>query len=363
MTAYLRRNKPKSLSFIKTMKKILVFFSFGVLLFGCNNKSKAPDTSGIKVNLDVRRFENDFFSMDTNAVPRSVQLLDQKYPSFAPVFFGGVLGLPDSAAVVESEVRRFLRLNYSIYQSAIAKYKGLDDVKMELEKSFGFVKYYFPSYAVPKIITLIGPIDAMAKMQNGEYSTDFLGRDFLGISLQFYLGGNFSLYQAQYFIDNVAPQYRSRRFEKEYIAPDAMKLIADDLFPDKSNGKPLVEQMIERGKQWWLLDRFMPATADSLKTGYTQKQLDWCRANEGLIWNYFITNESLETIEPDVIQNYIGESPTTQGMPGSSPGNIGPWVGWQIVKKFVEKNTSLKTEEVMNTPARKILSEAKYNPK
>ena len=139
---------------------------------------------------------------------------------------------------------------------------------------------------------------------------------FFGISLQFYLGANFSLYQAQYFIDNVAPQYRSRRFEKEYIAPDAMKLITDDLFPDKSNGRPLIEQMIEKGKQWWLLDKFMPATADSLKTGYTQKQLDWCKANEGLIWNYFVTNENIETIEPDIIQNYIGESPTTQGMPG-----------------------------------------------
>jgi hypothetical protein len=107
----------------------------------------------------------------------------------------------------------------------------------------------------------------------------------------------------------------------------------------------------------------MPGTADSLKTGYTQKQLDWCRANEGLIWNYFLTNENIETIEPDVIQNYIGESPTTQGMPATSPGNIGQWVGCKIVKKFAEKDPSLKPSDVMNTPARKILTEARYKPK
>ena len=142
-----------------------------------------------------------------------------------------------------------------------------------------------------------------------------------------------------------------------------MKLITDDLFPDKSNGKPLIEQMIEKGKQWWLLDKLMPATADSLKTGYTQKQLNWCKENEGLIWNYFITNENIETIEPGVVQNYIGESPTTQGMPGASPGNIGQWVGWQIVKKFADNNSSLKPADIMNTPARKILTEAKYKPK
>jgi hypothetical protein len=348
------------------MKKTRVLFSIVILVifsFACNNKSNIPDVSAIKVNLDVQRFENDFFSIDTNAVSQGLQSLQQKYPSFTPVFLGGVLGLPDSAVIIEREVRRFISLNRTIYEAIKRKYADVSDVRQDLEKSFRFVKYYFPSYTIPNIITLAGPIDAMAKMQNGDYSTNFLGRDFLGISLQFYLGKDFSIYQAQYFVDNVAPLYRSRRFEKEYIAPDAMKLIVDDLFPDKSNGKPLIEQMIEKGKQWWLLDKFMPNTSDSLKTGYTQKQLDWCNENEGLIWNYFLTSENLETIEPSVIQNYIGESPSTQGMPGASPGNIGPWVGWQIVKKFAEKNSSLKPEEIMNTAARKILAEAKYKPK
>jgi hypothetical protein len=64
-----------------------------------------------------------------------------------------------------------------------------------------------------------------------------------------------------------------------------------------------------------------------------------------------------------MIQNYIGESPTTQGMPQVSPGNIGQWIGWQIVKKFAAENSSLSPTEIMNTPPRKILTEAKYKPK
>ena len=100
-----------------------------------------------------------------------------------------------------------------------------------------------------------------------------------------------------------------------------------------------------------------------LKTGYTQKQLDWCRENEGLIWGYIIQNENLYSIEPTVLQNYLGESPYTQGMPESSPGNIGQWVGWQIVKKFAEKNPALQPGEVMKTEYKKILEGAKYKPK
>ncbi|HMH32786.1 MAG TPA: hypothetical protein VK543_07135, partial [Puia sp.] len=119
---------------------------------------------------------------------------------------------------------------------------------------------------------------------------------------------------------------------------------------------------IEKGKYWWLLDRFLPDTEDSLKTGFTQKQLAWCKANEGLIWNFFLQND-LFTIDPDFIKNFVGDGPNTQGMPDASPGNIGQWVGWQIVKKYVEKNPSVTPEQVMKTKPRAIFEETKYKPK
>ena len=63
------------------------------------------------------------------------------------------------------------------------------------------------------------------------------------------------------------------------------------------------------------------------------------------------------------LQNYIGEAPFTQSMSPASPGNIGQWVGWQIVKKFAEKNSSMNVTSVLQTDAKKILEEAKYKPK
>jgi uncharacterized protein YjaZ len=64
-----------------------------------------------------------------------------------------------------------------------------------------------------------------------------------------------------------------------------------------------------------------------------------------------------------VMQNYIGEAPFTQSLGPSSPGNIGQWIGWQIVKKFVDKNSSMSVTDVLKTDSRKILEEAKYKPK
>jgi hypothetical protein len=141
-------------------------------------------------------------------------------------------------------------------------------------------------------------------------------------------------------------------------------LITDDIFPDKSNGKPLIEQMIEKGKQWWLLDKFLPGVPDSIKTGYTKDQLNWCKENEGLIWSFLLKNEDINSINPATIQTYIGEGPFTQGFSQEySPGNIGQWIGWQIVKKYADKNSSKKPAEIMGADAKIILEGAKYKPK
>ena len=187
--------------------------------------------------------------------------------------------------------------------------------------------------------------------------------DRIAIGLQQFAGKDFEGYQTVQ-VKELYPSYISRRFDAAYIPSNCLQAIVLDLFPDKSNGLPLIEQMIEKGKQWWLLDQFLPNTSDSIKTGYTQAQLNWCGQNEGLIWSYIIKNDELRSINPTTIQTYIGEGPFTQGFSQEqSPGNIGQWIGWQIVKKFVANNPGLNPTEVMNTPAAEILDRAKYKPK
>ena len=349
-------------TFTITMKKIVFILLAFIFLAACKNKKNIPDVSGIKVNITLERFDKDFFLIDSNNVLLGLNRLDEKYPLLTSIFLNNILGL-DSASTLPG-VKRFIHLSQPIYNSVTDVFNSTDPLKKDFQKAFQFVKYYFPNYKLPeKICTVAGPIDGLAQTANGE-TPDFLGPDFLGISLQFYLGKNFSAYKDPFFIDNVAPEYRSRRFSKEYIVADGMQLIVDDLFPDNSKNKPLIDQMLERGKQWWLLDRFLPETPDSIKTGYTQQQLDWCKENEGLIWSYIIKNENLNSLDPTTIQTYIGEGPFTQGFSQElSPGNIGQWIGWQIVKKFAANNPKLKAEEVMQSTPKKILEEAKYKPK
>lgn len=345
------------------MKKASFFLLFVIAFAACKNKKNIPDISGIKISLAIDRFDESFFSLDTAGIEKGISDLQAKYPVLLPVFLQNIVGVND-----EEGIKMFYRSYKPVFDSSQKIYKNFDPVKSEIEKAFRYVKYYFPSYKTPtKLIPIVGPMNSlndMAKMANGDLTPNFIGPSFVGISLQFYLGKNFSLYNAEYFINNVVPLYRSRRFSKEYIAADVMKLITDDIFPDKSNTKPLIKQMIEKGKQWWLMDKFLPETPDYIKTGFSKEQLDWCQENEGLIWTYLVKNENLYAVDPVTIQNYIGEAPFTQGFSQeSSPGNIGQWIGWQIVKKYAEKNSGMKPEDIMLASSEQILEQAKYKPK
>jgi hypothetical protein len=344
------------------MKKASLFLLLAMSLLACNDSKKnTPDVSGIKADITVQRFDQDFFALDTNNLWSSLTELNQKYPEITPLFLANILGVDSSNA--ESGIRNFIQLSTPIRDTVNDVFKNTDDIEKDFETAFRFVKYYFPKYEVPKVVTLVGPVDALAQSSRGP-TPDFLRPGYLGISLQFYLGKDFSIYKDPYFIENVAPAYRTRRFSPPYIIADGMQLITDDLFPDKSAGRPLIEQMIERGKQWWLLDKFLPEKPDSIKTGFTQQQLDWCNDNEGMIWSYIIKNEDLYSINPATIQTYIGEGPFTQGMSQEySPGNIGQWIGWQILKKYENNNPGLTPETIMTTAAQKILDGAKYRPK
>lgn len=338
------------------MKKTLLLLSTLLLLTACGNLRNTPDVSNIPLKVEITRFDQEIFQLDTNQLAQGLMLLANKEPNFYNDYMNYILGVSgesnDSATL--QVTRFFLRTYRGIYDSLQQVYPTTRDLQKELEQSYRLVKYYFPSYNPGKMWLHVGPFDApgVATVQGG-----------MAIGLQQFAGADFSAYQSPQ-VQEIFPNYLSRRFSPEYILPNTLKAIAEDLFPYKAAGQPLIEQMVEKGKYWYLTDLFLPETADSLKTGFTEAQLEWCQENEGLIWSHLLRMEELQSLNPVVIQNYIGEGPFTQGLSQeNSPGNIGPWIGWQIVKKYVKKFPDLTPEQVMQTSPNEILEKARYKPK
>lgn len=292
-----------------------------------------------------------------------MQTLAQQFPDFFPFFTTQIMQLPvtdkassnlqvsPDAAMAYKQVLTSYR---PVFSQINKKYGSLDFLEDGLKNGFQHVKYYYPNYAVPKVMTFIAPFDVPGVVLTPQY---------LCIGLQQFAGKDFAAYKDPQIIE-VYPEYISRRFDKEYLVAGALKVIVDDIYPDQSAGRPMIEQMIEKGKQWYLLNRFLPGEPDSVKTGYTQQQLSWLEKNEGNVWSFISTNVDIYTIDPAIVKDYIGEGPFTRGMPQDyAPGNIGQWVGLRIVEKFAEKNEKLTLQQILATPARTIFGEAKYKPK
>lgn len=333
----------------------------------CNENKNIPDVSDIRINLTIQHFDQDLFAIDTNNVKAGIVTLQQKYPTLSPAFFENILGLPvdsllSGQAAHASAFKMFLRDYRPLKDSADKLFGDFTKSSAEIQKGLQFVKYYFPQYKSPqKIYTLIGPIDALFETSFGAHG-DIITEDGLGVALQFHMGDNFSFYQSSQGQAQF-PEYIRRRLTPETIPVNAMKNIVDDMFPDKSSGRPLIEQIVEKGKRLYLVDRFLPKTPGHLKIGYSEKQLEACYENEAVIWNLFVQNYLLNNAEQNMIKNYIGDSPKTQELGEDSPGNIGAFCGWQIVKKFMDKNPDVKPGALMKMDSREVYSSSKYRPK
>ncbi len=348
------------------MYKIFVCV-FSIILFSCKSNKNIPDVSAVKVSLEIRRFEQDFFAIDTNNVAASIQQILKKYPQFTPDFIGNILGLDLDSLLIpsnsqDSAVRLFIKDYLPIKDSADRIFKGFNKETDDIKRGLQFVKYYFPDYKLPQsVITFIGPINANFETSFGTQG-DILTSQGLGIALQLHLGKNFSFYQSPEGQEQY-PDYLSNNFDPEHIPVNVMRNIVDDLFPDRSTGKALIEQMIEKGKRLYLLTKFLPHTQEYLCIGYTEKQLKDSYTNEAVIWDFFLNNDLLNNAEQNIVKNYIGESPKTQEFGNDSPGNLGSFIGLQIVKKYMEKFPETTLKNLMNIEAREIFSRSKYKPR
>jgi len=337
------------------MTRTAVVLTCLFILASCGSKDKAPDVSGIQVELKTARFEKDLFNIDTTQFGQQLDRLQANYPSFGENFFTTILNCDPawSSDTLSGYVRGFMAAYRAVYDTVMILYPDFTPYEKQIKKGLQFVSYYFPNYRIPKsVITYIGPLDGYG---------DILSDDAIIVGLQQYLGSNYTLYRSG-IVQETYPDYISRRFEPDYIAINCMKNIVLDLFPEHLEDKPLVQQMVEKGKRLFVLSKLLPDADAHKLIGYTKEQLEGAFKNESSIWNLFTQNNLLQSIDANLTRNYLSEGPKTQELGEGSPGNIGSFAGWQIVKKYMEKHPETGLAQLMAKDAEELFQETKYKP-
>jgi uncharacterized protein YjaZ len=85
--------------------------------------------------------------------------------------------------------------------------------------------------------------------------------------------------------------------------------------------------------------------------------------NEGHVWAAIIENRMLYSNDGRVVRVFTTDGPFTSEFSKESPPLLGSWIGWQIVRKYMERNTEVSLSQLLQeTDSQKILSMSKYKP-
>jgi len=308
---------------------------FCFLFWSCDQKTKLEKTiEETPVEIKVERFDKIFFETPAKDLAK----VKKQFPYFFPQNVADSVWTNKLQAPIWREV----------YAEVQKKYSNIDEVQNEFETLFKHIKYYFPETKTPKLVTLISDMDPT----NKAIYADTL----VLVSLELYLGAAHKFYQF--------PTYVKQNFEKKQIMPDIVSSFSIGKIAPPSD-KNLLSLMIYFGKELYLKDILLPDYSDADKMGYTPEQIVWCQENESYIWRYFIEKEMLFSDEQKLASRFINAAPFSKfylEIDNDSPGQVGSWIGWQIVRSYMANN-DVTVSQLLKTNAKEIFEKSKYKPK
>lgn len=345
------------------MKQFQLFFSLLIasLLFlaSCSEENpKKVDVSDIRVDVAIQPFYKDFFALTPENYEAQKEQLIAKYDSFFPFYVNQVMGGFEVENINRSEKENILAFLAdtnvrSLFDTVSTHYSNTDFLEKDLSDLYRHIKYYFPNFPLPKPVTIISEFS---------YGTFTFDTSVLAISLDMYLGQQFPVYT---YLD--IPRYIQRKLREEFIVQNCADVLYNLYFGDDvfQPGTPLLDAMINKGKKLYFMEMVLPHLPDSMIIGYTKAQEEWCRNSEYAIWQFMNQRDLLYTQSFMEHKRYLTDGPTTTGMPPESPGNIGSWVGWQIVRKFMKESKGKITLQQLITQydSKTIAARARYKPK
>lgn len=320
-------------------------------LFSCGNNPLEIDVSNVKIDLKVNRFDQDLFTYNNQLTTTEFENFKTKYPQFFQDFTHNIINIGSiENPQAQYELNAFTKDAYikETKTKSDQLYKDFSAYELQLQDAFKHYKHYFPNKNIPTIITYL----------SGYNYAIITGDNYLGIGLDMFLGVNHDAYKKLGL-----PQYKIDFMSSKNLVAGAMLGWISTEFEQPKSSANLLEEMVHQGKILYLMDALMPAMENPLKISYTPAQYKWCYNNEKQIWFYIIDNDLLYTKKTNEVIKFMGESPFIQGFPEGSPGRVGHWVGWQIVKAYMKKNPNITVEQLMlENNAQKILNKSKYKP-
>ena len=333
------------------MKKSIVIL-LSVVLCACHGGRDYFPRDIEAVEVEIVRFDSAQLAVHPDSVRDGIEQLYTDYEEFMPMFVEGILRLPTEDTVylckmygnfLTDTVMGFAQTNALAQEN----FANIDGLQKSINTAFSRLHYLYPEWEIPKVYLFV----------SGFNSSVMYYENIMGVGVDMYLGSDYPYY------NQVVYNYQKQTMRKECVAGDLMSMYIAYHVAYNSKYNRLLEQMIFRGKQMFLLSQLLPDEPAWEVIGYSKEQWDWCKQYERAIWNRIMEKRDLFKTESTVLSSYMNEGPFTAEISQESPGRLGLWVGWQIVDSYMRNNEEVSVQELLTEGnAQKILEQSFYKP-
>lgn len=334
------------------VKSWIIAFFVGIGLVGCSGNALDVDISSSKYNLKFTNLDSIVSVFNRESVEAGIMQLQMNHPLIATYQFDYCFqtGMPGDSTFIQrySEFQNndyFKRLEKRIK----AMHKRFPQHHQAIEQGFQRLQIHFPKADFP---------DNIFFMNSYFYSSVNCIENDLCIGVERYLGANTAEIKelpADPFYDWIKKAMEEKYMDRDAVCGWVLNNIVE--MPESQNH---IEAMINWGKVLYFTEAAFPEIEPALLLRYSQKDYDWALNNERGFWEYLVKYNMLFQKNATDQAGLIQEGPFTAGIPMKGPDRLGQFLGYRIIKSYIEQN-DVTLLQLLKTPYAQILQEYEIN--
>lgn len=314
-------------------------------LTGCERNPLDIDSSKVTIDLPYYNLDSAFVKSDkSDLLMLNKQLSEEMQDAYFYVL-GRCLRInaPDDSIVVDA-INNFRTDPYiaDLEKRIEARFYPVGKRHQKIVSAFKNLKFHFPGMRLPKKV-----VYANCLFESSAFSTE----NEIVMGLERYLGEKEPLIQK--LPPDVFFNWIKQGMDERYMERDAVCswLVANHVPEVDGN---LAESIVYWGKVIYLTQSAFPKEKASLSLRYSEDDFKWAEENELAFWNYLKNEKLLFKINERDKANFLSPAPFTIGLPEKGPDRLGQFLGWKMVRNYMQKNdVSLPT--LLATPYNQIL--------
>ena len=318
------------------LKKISYLFLLSLLILACESNPLDVDVSQTELNLDLYRFDVDMFNAKSEAEMTELNASQIKKGGELYEFY--IIEMLSSGSPYHDSIGHTLSLftNDSIMKMVNTNVQNIfGDFKIQKNQiidMFKHLKYHIPHAMMPTNV-----ITYNSTFANGVVSTPTQ----IGLGLEMYLGNNNEIVKQLPY-----PEYFKTKMEADFLLADIAQSWLEANVIENNSGDEFLSNMIYNGKLLYMIDAMLPDLEDHLKIRYSKTEYEWAQVSEYNIWKHIVEQNWIYSSDIKLIVRYFNPGPTTVGLEGS-PSKIGSFLGWKIIKSYMEKHPEVTIQKLI----------------